>query len=361
MATENLTAAETVKFSLTEKSFVEIKLDNGEKKFWCTVCDDNFVRSEELTYHYMTHSLVELAHALTEVQARLEERDTTCSCRTQSYERTRPEHEKISDEKISISSSRDSQQTAKKNSTISSNPSVSSRSPHPCPVCSNVLSSRGALVKHMVTHKDKKPFQCDQCTMEFNQNRDLKTHIMQKHSMQRPHVCGICQKGFVHKFYLMEHMTYHTGERQFQCFHCGKRFQAQSALTKHIKRHTTTKDFSCHLCPKSFAVKTDLNAHIKLVHEKPTSSKGIPAETINNISFELNYEHNVNRDSFEDRTDENSDWSTQDSVEKKRYLDKQMEEWMVSAEDKTDHSVTNTYIPNVPKISDIMAGQIDQG
>ena len=112
MATENLTAAEAAKFSLTEKSFVEIKLEKEDKKFCCTVCDDNFVRSEELTYHYMTHSLVELAHALTEVQARLEEGDTKCTCWKQSCDRKRPDHEKINDNKISISSSRDSQHTA---------------------------------------------------------------------------------------------------------------------------------------------------------------------------------------------------------------------------------------------------------
>ena len=351
MATENL--------GKSEQSMFEIKLENEEKQFSCTVCDDNFVLSEELTYHYMTHSLVELAHALTEVQARLEEKDSKCSCKKASCSWTRPEHEKISKMKVLMSPNLDSEKSAQNTSSVSSNPSLSSRSPHPCPVCNNVLSSRGALVKHLVTHKEKKPFQCDQCSMEFNQNRDLKTHIMQKHTMQRPHVCGICQKGFVHKFYLMEHMTYHTGERQFQCFHCGKRFQAQSALTKHIKRHTTIKGFSCHLCQKAFAVKTDLNAHIKFVHEKPTSSKGIPAENINNISFELNYDHNVNNDSFEGETDENVDWTSPDNVERKKYLDKQLEEWMVCqgmkiSGDRTAHGVT-TYIPNVPKISEHMA------
>ena len=141
---------------------------------------------------------------------------------------------------------------------------LSSRSPHTCKICSNVLSSRGALVKHMVTHSDEKPFKCDQCDLQFNQNRDLKTHKMQKHTMQRPHVCGICGKGFVHKFYLMEHMTYHTGEKQFQCNYCGKTFPCQSSLSKHIKRHSTTRNFSCNLCSKAFTVKKDLTAHIKL-------------------------------------------------------------------------------------------------
>ena len=140
----------------------------------------------------------------------------------------------------------------------------SSRSPHECKICHNILSSRGALVKHMITHSDSKPFKCDQCEAQFNQNRDLKTHTMQKHTMQRPHVCGICGKGFVHKFYLMEHMTYHTGERKYQCNVCGKTFPGQSALTKHMKRHSNIRNYACHLCSKAFTVKIDLSAHIKL-------------------------------------------------------------------------------------------------
>ena len=335
-----------------------IKFERNPKTYSCTVCDDTFVLSEELTYHYMTHSLVELAHALTEMQTRLEEREIICSCKKTSISWTRQEHEILDKSKAIITQRIGKEKPVQNISPLLPNASLSSRSPHPCPVCNNVLSSRGALAKHLVTHKDKKPFQCEQCEMEFNQNRDLKTHVMQKHTMERPHVCGICQKGFVHKFYLMEHMTYHTGERQYQCFHCGKRFQAQSALTKHIKRHTAIKGFSCHLCPKSFTVKTDLNAHIKFVHEKPTSCKGIPAENINNISFELNYDQTVNNDSFEGESGEPNIWTSQDEVEKKRFLDKQLEEWMVSqglklSGERAASSVSSsTYIPNVPKISE---------
>ena len=166
---------------------------------------------------------------------------------------------------------------------VNKNPDkLSSRSPHTCKICSNVLSSRGALVKHMVTHSEEKPFKCDQCDLQFNQNRDLKTHKMQKHTMQRPHVCGICGKGFVHKFYLMEHMTYHTGEKLFQCNYCGKTFPCQSSLSKHIKRHSTTRSFSCHLCSKAFTVKKDLTAHIKLGKRWFQKSKSCVSIIINN-------------------------------------------------------------------------------
>lgn len=122
---------------------------------------------------------------------------------------------------------------------------------------------------------------------------------MQRHSSVRPHICGICGKGFVHKSYLMEHMSYHTGERQFQCYHCGNRFQAQSALVKHMKRHTSTKDFACNNCPKAFAVKTDLKSHIRLVHEKPQvpcAIKPSPTE---------NHEENSTLNESGDDTDEN--------------------------------------------------------
>ena len=187
---------------------------------------------------------------------------------------------------------KESGKTVKREGTKASTSSKStgSRAPQKCNVCKTVLSSRGALTKHMITHQEKKPFKCDDCSQSFNQARDLKTHTMQKHSGQRPHVCGICGKGFVHKFYLMEHMTYHTGERKFQCFHCGKRFQAQNALTKHMKRHTTAKDFACEICAKTFAVRTDLKSHVKLVHEKPACSKGIPIEPIKSLSYDLNFQ-----------------------------------------------------------------------
>ena len=135
---------------------------------------------------------------------------------------------------------------------------------------------------HYIT-QEKKPFQCQECSQNFNQARDLKTHKMQRHSNVRPHVCGICGKGFVHKSYLLEHMSYHTDERQFQCYHCGNRFQAQSALVKHMKRHTTSKDFVCSFCPKAFAVKTDLKSHIRLVHEKPQVSSAMKSSPIENI------------------------------------------------------------------------------
>ena len=329
----------------------------------CPVCEgeERFMLKEELTYHLMSHSVLQLAYALADIQVRLEE-VLSSTATTQ----ITPGNPGIVKAEIEPKKEVKSKKVSKK---------PSSRSPHTCDVCKSVLSSRGALAKHLIIHSDKKPFQCDQCDLQFNQNRDLKTHKMQKHTLQRPHVCGICGKGFVHKFYLMEHMTYHTGEREYQCNFCGKTFPAQSALTKHMKRHSSTRSFACHLCSKAFVVKKDLNVHVKLVHEKPRENRGIPSRDSLDISFELNYPGGEESEwrgiktepempsppptlsqipPLTDKSDEatlDKDWLEED--EKKRFLD----HWMESP-DKTSPTPPNssesgpTYIPNIPKLTD---------
>ncbi len=79
----------------------------------------------------------------------------------------------------------------------------------------------------------------------------------------------LCGKGFVHKFYLSEHMDYHTGRKRHQCHKCGKKFSSSSILAKHVARHSGRKEFACATCNKAFVIKADLSAHVRLVHNKP--------------------------------------------------------------------------------------------
>ena len=334
----------------------------------CQVCEgeEKFLRKEELTYHLMSHSVLQLAYALADLQERLEEV-------LSSNDLTRAEAEQASPPARVLRTDLNTSEGLKKKKAKK----CSSRSPHTCDVCQRVLSSRGALAKHLVIHRQEKPFRCDECDLQFNQNRDLKTHKMQKHTLQRPHVCGVCGKGFVHKFYLMEHMNYHTGERDYQCNFCGKTFPAQSALTKHMKRHSSTRSFACHLCIKTFVVKKDLNVHVKLVHEKPRGNRGIPARDSLDISFELNYPgdqsdwpgktdtqtespsptqkdleatENISADESLENKLLDKDWMEED--EKKRFLD----HW-IDSPDKPSPLSNNSesgaaYIPNIPKLTD---------
>ena len=353
---------------------------SAEPGLVCQVCEggERFKLKEELTYHLMSHSVLQLAYALADLQFRLEEvLSSDISADVDQVSSPAPPRTAKTD---FVRTEESEKKKVKKSS---------SRSPHTCQVCQRVLSSRGALAKHLVIHRDQKPFRCDQCHLQFNQNRDLKSHKMQKHTLQRPHVCGICAKGFVHKFYLMEHMNYHTGEREFQCNFCGKTFPAQSALTKHMKRHSTTRNFACHLCSKSFVVKKDLNVHVKLVHEKPRENRGIPARDSLDISFELNYpgeqqtkwpegggsdsktEPRDNQISPSEKHPEpttstdmekpdddgalenrllEKDWMEED--EKKRFLEHWMEPPDKPSSVPSNSESGETYIPNIPKLPD---------
>ena len=345
----------------------------SEVRLECEVCQgqERFLK-EELTYHLMSHSVLQLALALVDLQVRLGQMASSSSPTEMSDLPTRAQLQPEFPPDKPEPEVKPSQQSKLKKT----RKDPSSRSPHTCEVCKKVLSSRGGLVKHLITHKEKKPYSCDQCQAQFNQNRDLNTHKMQKHTLQRPHVCGICGKGFVHKFYLMEHMNYHTGERAHQCSICGKTFHQMSALTKHTARHSTTRNFACHLCAKCFVVKKDLNVHIKLVHEKPREARGIPTRDSLDISFEFQewpgkteHQTEISNSNItppvkteadsEQKQEKNTntlldkDWL--EDEDKKRFLD----QWMDSpakttspTNDSDAGSNSTLVIPNIPKLSD---------
>ncbi len=60
-----------------------------------------------------------------------------------------------------------------------------------CGVCQKTFASKGNLVKHSVRHSEEKPFKCKECGQSFNQKRDLRSHEMQRHTGERPHVCNV--------------------------------------------------------------------------------------------------------------------------------------------------------------------------
>lgn len=145
-------------------------------------------------------------------------------------------------------------------------PGQGSRDPHTCQVCNKVLSSRGNLSKHMVLHKDKKPFVCNLCGAEFNAKRDKHHHYLQHHTKERPNVCHICGKGYVDSNYLHEHMVFHQQERSFSCDVCGKLFHTVRCVARHKKRHGKDRNFDCEQCFRSFGIKADLTSHQRKVH-----------------------------------------------------------------------------------------------
>ena len=64
-----------------------------------------------------------------------------------------------------------------------------------------------------------------------------------------------------------------TGERQFSCPHCDKSFVQKGNLHEHIRIHTGEKPFSCSLCPRKFTTSSQKSLHEKRHQEKKKKGK----------------------------------------------------------------------------------------
>ena len=77
--------------------------------------------------------------------------------------------------------------------------------------------------------------------------------------------CFLCQKTYVSKYTLKEHMKIHNGEKNFSCDVCDHKSYTKKSIEIHRRKHFPPA-FKCDVCDKKFKHKISLNRHLK-VHE----------------------------------------------------------------------------------------------
>lgn len=65
--------------------------------------------------------------------------------------------------------------------------------------------------------------------------------------------CPVCEKAFVNKSYLQQHLLYHSGEKNFTCTICASRYYKSSHLKRHIQNvHFKLRLMKCDFCSSDF-------------------------------------------------------------------------------------------------------------
>ena len=71
------------------------------------------------------------------------------------------------------------------------------------------------------------------------------------HTGEKLLVCSVCNKGFVTRQSLLNHVVVHTGEKPFQCALCHVRFTQPANLRTHTKnKHRDVAEASSSRCPE---------------------------------------------------------------------------------------------------------------
>ena len=121
-----------------------------------------------------------------------------------------------------------------------------------CSWCSKSFASRQAALDHENAPAGIKPFDCEDCGMEFTTKGEMVRHISYKHSKQKPqHKCPwpYCSYRAVEFARLKRHQVVHTGERPFQCQHCSYAAPLKVHLKRHISNvHRGEQPYECNIC-----------------------------------------------------------------------------------------------------------------
>ena len=98
----------------------------------------------------------------------------------------------------------------------------------PCPLCPKVFLAPSKLRRHMLVHRDEKPYMCEQCDKTFSLANHIKLNMRvhaHVHSGEKPYKCKQCGKSFSQVCDLKKHILVHSGDKFHLCVQCGKSFK----------------------------------------------------------------------------------------------------------------------------------------
>ncbi|XP_023294359.2 zinc finger protein 431-like [Lucilia cuprina] len=146
-----------------------------------------------------------------------------------------------------------------------------------CHVCQKMYVSKAILEEHMNTHTGVRPFKCSECPKDFASKYTLQTHMKIHKERPRPYQCDQCDKRFLNQQNLNQHKKLHVSVKAFHCEVCNKAFTTQHSLQVHKIVHSGQRPFICRICGKSFARRPEIKDHERIhTGEKPFKCEYCP-------------------------------------------------------------------------------------
>ena len=179
-----------------------------------------------------------------------------------------------------------------------------------CEICGYKAWAVTHFRRHLMTHRDEKPFKCSfpGCTFRSKRFDGLELHE-RGHDPEKAFRCGHpgCTYRTGHKGNFRDHVETHNTEkvykcsfngcqhrskvrhdlkdhekkmhnpkrqRRFQCALCKKAFLSLGDLQSHARSHTKEKHFKCLLCSHLSVSKESLRAHILSKHAEALAEDG---------------------------------------------------------------------------------------
>lgn len=123
-----------------------------------------------------------------------------------------------------------------------------------CDICNKPFVFKSHLERHVFTHTNERPVQCELCKKTFKDNKSLKVHTIRSHTeyteKRKQYQCEICKKSFLFKSHLRAHSGVHLNVTPFVCEICGTGFSNAGSRKNHMKNIHANKAAACTICGK---------------------------------------------------------------------------------------------------------------
>ena len=135
-----------------------------------------------------------------------------------------------------------------------------------CNQCEKDYVRKGALMDHVQVVHEGIPFKCNQCSKTYNSRHGLHDHLQSVHKGV-PFKCDQCSKTYTSGVGLHDHIqSVHKGVT-YNCGQCAKEFATSYTLKLHVQSAHEGVTYHCDLCSKTCPTKATLYNHINRIHK----------------------------------------------------------------------------------------------